>query len=795
MKKSLADFSHRLTCSIAHITVVAVAIVWIFAAAPAYTQETPKSVALTEIVVTAQKREESLQNVPLSIVALGSEELTQRGITGVGSLLGGQIPSVRVEPFAGNPTVLWFAIRGLSNPNGNDVNNENPVPIYIDDVYFGRQDSTALELADIDRIEVLRGPQGTLFGKNAAGGTLRVVSKNPTGKLGLTQQVDAGNFGYWKAITHLNLPSVANVAAKLNFVATDRDGFAKNPAPGQEDYGRLKSTAAGVDLLWTPTDDFRLSYGGDWTQIKSTESFNQQLVSTDPYGIWPNQPNRVDTVPFATFRPLDDQKYLGHRLTASWDISNSVSLKSITAYRKDDARFYFTAQSASSLPGVFLRLPIPYITGVIPDFGYKHDQVSEELQLTGHSSALDWVSGLFFIREHGEEEQSTYYATIFPNAVTSGPPAFLPVSLGPSVALTPPNLIGPLGPSTGRSVIKSEAAFAQATWRPENTKWAFTGGLRIGRDEKESVRPSGGVWNAVSYATIPGVPSSIPAPDRNCNALTPCQVNYKKTRALPLAVAAYNWTDDLSTYARFATGYQAPSLSVSSQLFVFDKAVTVNSFELGIKSEFFAHRARLNVAAFYMDVKDPHEFTQTVSTSTVEFFNGPKIKTTGFELDATVLPIDGLSITAGLNYLNGAQAPSLDPFPNPAVQGRGNVLTHITGMPKWTGSVAVSYDIARLAFGTLRANVEANGTSTYYSTQNVTIPISPYTLVNARLALADIDFGAAGKLEVSAWVRNLANKDYKTFAYYSPGATPGSTANFSSFGDPRTFGGSLIYKF
>src|SRR5262245_23210565 len=144
----------------------------------ALAQQTSGGAGLEEIVVTAQRRSESLQDVPLSIAALGSEQMESMGITSVASLMSGQVPSVQMRPFAGNQSIIYVTIRGFSNPNGADILNENPVPIYIDDIYYGRPTSIAMELSDMERIEVLRGPQGTLFGKNSAGGTIRVVSKD-----------------------------------------------------------------------------------------------------------------------------------------------------------------------------------------------------------------------------------------------------------------------------------------------------------------------------------------------------------------------------------------------------------------------------------------------------------------------------------------------------------------------------------------------------------------------------------------------------------------------------------------
>ena len=764
---------------------------------------------LQEIIVTAQKRSESLQAVPLSVVAIDAEKLKEMGITNISNLMGGQVPAVRVEPFAGNPSVLEIAIRGSINNNGLDVTNENPVPIYIDDVYYGRQNSLALELNELQRLEILRGPQGTLFGKNAVGGALRVVTKDPSGVLGLTQEVDGGNYGYYKSTTHLDLPSVGDFAAKLNFLATDKKGWTKNPAPGQKDYGLERALAAGAEVLWTPASNVRVVYAFDWTQLKTTETFNQQLSNTDPYGIWPDQSDKLaSSVPYPTYRPLDNQKYSGHRITASWNVTDSTTLKSITAYRQDQADLYNTAQSASSLPYFFLIRAVPpaqipgliadtYVTGVIPLYVQKHSQFSEELQLTGNTDTVQWVTGLFFLHENAGQQERTYYGTAFPNAVlgAGGIPGIggAPVSLGDGLALTPPNLIGPVSDLGADVINHSYAAFGQATWRPASTQWAFTGGLRVGRDEKEAFRSSGGVWDTVPYDIIPGDPASAPPPSRVCTAAAHCDTKYSKTRVLPVAVASYNFTRDLSSYARFSTGYQAPSLSVGGQLFKFDKPVTVNSYELGLKSEFWDHRARVNVAMFYSTTKDAHESLQTTSSSTVEYFNGPTIKTSGVELDSTFEPVDRLVITLALNYLNASQAPSPNPYPPPAGQGSTVELNQKVETPKWSGSLGFFYDIAHFDIGTLRANADIDSTAKYYSNPQTVIANTPRTLVNGRLALADIGLGAAGKLEIAAWVRNLTDKRYTTFIYQAPGVI--GTGNFATFGDPRTYGGSVILKF
>jgi iron complex outermembrane receptor protein len=772
---------------------------------------------LEEIVVTAQKREESLQSVPLSVATLSSSELERRDITSLGDLMGGQVPSLRIEPFAGNPTVLEVAIRGFIDPNGVNVTNENPVPIYIDDVFYGRQTATSLQLNEIDRIEVLRGPQGTLFGKNAEGGAVRIISKEPTGEFDIREKVEGGNFGYWNTTTHMDLPSVAGVATKIDFLDTGNSGWQTNPAPGEENFGMLRSIGARFTALWRPTDLLRIEYAYDWTQIKSTEVFNQLLATNDVYqntfgangpngSVWPIQTTRDTTIPYPTYRPFDPQKFYGHRITASWDLGNNTLLKSITAYRNDNSVLWNTASTTAALPGLFVGAPqLGYITAPAPVYAIQHSQISEELQLAGSTNTLQWVGGLFFLGEHGSQLETTYFGTSFPNAILSGPPGFVPVSLGNAVALDPPFNAGG---ATGANISQqSYAAYSQVTWRPDvlEDKFSYTVGLRVGRDQKDDSRPVGGVYNNVTYPVPPS--TTPPPPDYVCTA-TPrpaqCSATDARTKALPLASIAYDWTSDVRSYFRYSTGYQAAVIGLAAQTFKFTAPSSVNSFELGTKSEFFDRRARLNVALFYLDRKDPQENIQTVSSSTVEYFTGGDIKIFGAEFDAAFEPMSGLTISVAGTYLHGKQDPTLDPFTNPYAGGGAVPFTaQLAQTPKFAGSVSVLYDIARMSSGAIwRLDADASTTTSYYSVPNVSIPIAGYTLFNGRFSLAQIPIngGKFGKLDVSLWGKNLFNKDYRTFTYAAPAVAalnPSLPAvnTASSFGEPRTYGVSVLFKY
>jgi len=785
---------------------------WSGSRAQTASSPTPAAVGLEEIVVTAQKRSESLQSVPLSITALSSDELTRRNITNLNDLMGGQVPSLRIEPFAGNQTVLEVAIRGFVDPNGVNVTNENPVPIYIDDVFYGRQTSVALQLNEIERIEVLRGPQGTLFGKNAEGGAVRFVTQEPTGTFGIRQNVEGGNYGYYNTATHLDLPSIAGVATKIDFVHSADSGWQTNPAPGQQNFGQTKYTGARFTALWRPADEVKAEYSFDWMQVKSTEVFNQLLSTNDLYQytaptftqtIWPIQGARITSIAYPTYRPDDPQKFYGHRVTLNWDIGNSLALKSITAYRKDQSTLWNTASTSAVLPGAFVGAPqLGIITGPAPIYEIEHSQVSEELQLTGTTDTLKWVTGLFWLGEHGTQLEATYFGTAFPNAITSGPPGFVPVVPGNAVALDPPYSLGPS--QTGADVSQtSAAAFGQATWRPGGAqdKFSYTVGVRVGQDKKKDSRPVGGVYTQVTYPVPPS--PTPPPPNYICSAAprpAQCTATNTHTSALPMATVAYDWTKDVNSYLRYSTGYQAAVIGLAGQVFQFIEPSKVSAFELGTKSEWLNHRVRVNGDVFYSTWKDPQENIQTVSSSTVEFFNGPNIYTYGVELDAAFLPVDSLTINMAVNYLHGNQAPSTNPFQNPnATGGSVPIQNKLQQMPKWTGSISALYDIVRTNYGVWRLDADANFTTSYYSVPQVSTAIGGYTLINGRFSLAEIPVGR-GMLNVSIWGKNLTNKNYETFVYAAPGIAPlnptlPAATTAATFGLPRTYGVAVNFKY
>jgi iron complex outermembrane recepter protein len=798
----LVGFAIKFTARLALACAAALACVHVASAqqAASTAADANSSASLAEIVVTAEKRTENLQQVPVAVAVMNSDQLQMRGIESVANLMQGDIPSVKVEPFAGNQSVLEVGIRGFINPNGTDITNENPVPTYVDGVYYGRQTSIALELNDLERMEVLRGPQGTLFGKNAEGGAIQLISKDPTGEFGVDARGEGGNYGYWKGVLHVDLPAIGIMSAKIDGLSTGNNGWTTNPAEsqGQYNYGVTDSNAGKLTLLFKFSDTFRAEMAGDYTVLKTSEYWNAQLAY-DPVGspwnsVWPNQLRTPLSEPWDTYRPLDPQTYWGDRLNLEWTPSDALTVKSITALRSDKDTLYNTAATSSVLPGPFL-LPAgacpaagPLCTSLIidpiPEYIQTHRQFSQEFQFIGHSDHFDWVGGLFYIKETSEETEPTYFGAILPNSI---PPAYpyLPATPTTSALITP--LLGPVSLAGANVEQSSKAVFGQVTYHFDD-KLSFDLGARYSHDDKSALRAAGegDVYVAPTYPAFPNGPI---APGLPCPQSPQCSPSVVHNQASPLAAVKYAFTPDVLGYFRFSTGYQGPGLSVGSQTFRYTEPSTVDSYELGVKSEFAQHTVRVNLAAYYENWKQPQENIQTTSSSTVEFFNGPQIQIEGLELDSSYQPMAGLTFDWSAAIQTGRQAAVTNPFPPPAGFPPVSPEFHLEALPHWATSLGVVDDLVHTDYGVLRLNVQVNGTASYYSVPNVSIPVASYWLTNARLTFAGIPLGG-GKLDVALWGNNLFNRSYTQFVYQTPGPD-----TFGAYGPPRMYGGTVQYRF
>jgi len=260
----------------------------------AFAQSAPTETAskgLEEIIVTAQKREQNLQQTPISIAAFQAETLEERGITNIGQLASA-VPNLAIRPFGSSPTTLRLFIRGVG-ANDSQITQDPPVGIYFNGVYIARPVGLSLDVADIERIEVLRGPQGTLYGRNTTGGAVNVITKKPDNTLAGSQLVGIGNYGAIHSQTVLNLPLTDTLFVKGAFDWNKRDGWLKNTGEGP-DFSAYNRRSARFDARWQPLDKVTIDYSFDRSVSSYTPDYYHLTEVTPAFaGLIESQPHRL----------------------------------------------------------------------------------------------------------------------------------------------------------------------------------------------------------------------------------------------------------------------------------------------------------------------------------------------------------------------------------------------------------------------------------------------------------------------------------------------------------------------
>ncbi len=479
---------------------------------------------IEEIMVTAQKREESLQDAPISIAALGFEQLQMQGILGLADLEFGAIPSLKVRPFTNNPSTLVMSIRGIGEADPAQVTRELAVGVYLDGFYLGRAQGLGFDVADIERIEVLRGPQGTLYGRNAVGGAINLVSKRPDLEaFNLEQTLGFGNYGAFKSLTHLNLPLTDRFGAKLSYLHDERDGWVRNS--GGDDFSAHENRGARLALRFEPLDTLTIDYAFDWSDIEATQGYNQyaRIEEVAPGVPWIGnqsvEPNRRKRARFPLPLKPSETEVQGHSLTLNWDIHPDHSLRYLGSYRKTDET------TSTNYGGMFL-------VGLVVDAEIEQKQQSHELQAIGSllDGQVDYVAGVYYFKEDVDEFNQGFgsLAVLDQNGDFFGP--VLPYNLFP--------LGGALYPLDDARVVagdaRSRAVFTQLTWRPPamEDRLSATLGMRYTRDRKNATRTLFDSAPDDKDVSFPAATSAPPSP-----WITPGTMTSAPTSSGPMVIA------------------------------------------------------------------------------------------------------------------------------------------------------------------------------------------------------------------------------------------------------------------
>ncbi len=744
------------------------------------------SLGLTDIIVTATKRATNVQETPIAISVMDSAELKKRHVNSLIDLADGGIPSLRVATYESRQSALTIGIRGIVPGDANQPAREQGVGVYIDGVYLGRQHGLNATLFDVDRIEVLRGPQGTLFGRNTEGGALSIVTKAPTGEFGGRAIAGIGNYGAYNAALHLDLPAVANFAIKVDAMLDHQNATTKNILEGEMGWNYHHRYGGRIAGRWTPTDRFTADIAFDIGRDETTP-FYSQLINFNPNN-YPvatlaelaavnNNPNAINKIaPLAPAVVVTDKrmkvadigvpqqvsvdKAKGLHLNLNWQATDDLEVRSITAWRTVDAAQWDNSGGAHRTPQFFPNTAFSRYS--LSDL--EQNQFSQELQAVGNLGAVDYVFGLYYFNENVGEIASTPSTNTW-NATGTA------YTINDSAPWQRANWN--IARAT-RANSKSYAAFAQLTWHIQDSL-RLTAGARYSHDEKDGV-----------LYKLNNVASNF-------------SFDISDNRIDPLITLAWDPNSDMHVYAKYATGYRAGGASSRSLTFRSFGPETVTSWEAGFKSELFDRRVRFNLAGYIMNRKNTQfDFDFYVPSGGVfrhnlETINAGTTKIRGIEADVTAQPIENLTLALSYAYTH-IDAPAA---PNPLLPGNPVQQLYVVYTPPHALSGAIDYDVplSDSSDMALRFHVDANYSDRQYSFDNEGVLTDSSFIVNARVALADIPMNSHGQtLTLAAWARNLFNESH-IYRRSNANSAPldgvdyrtvlGDYANFNA---PRTLG-------
>jgi iron complex outermembrane recepter protein len=753
-------------------------------ASPASAQDAAEDEGgIADIIVTAQKKSENLQEVPISIAAVSGQTVSDLH---AGTLQGlqGTVPNVEIGNFSNTPNTAVFTIRGIGVIEP-DPYAGNTVGIVTDGVpqYFSM--GALLDLYDVDRIEILRGPQGTLFGANTTGGVVNVVNAQPTDKFEGKLDLSYGNYNHFNVGAVVNVPLGDTLAARFTVSHDQRKGWVTNVVDGS-DMGKRNVTIFRGALKYSPSSDFDVTLSGEYDRARNgapvvvagdlpgeaefvPPGFRNMYVSPClPAGSRCNAPNKYFSANDggALGEVLDQSDMDTYRGTLTANVRNTGigDITSITGYKHFNL-FEFTDQDGTPVFLIDTRRQT------------KGWQFSQELRTDIEiSDKIDLLLGGFYMKTHYDHFQHlriefgggvTYDPVL--NTVTKGLPGLFQRNLQDQDN-------------------NSISAFAQ-TYVQLTDKLKLQAGIRYAHEKTRMLASTATSLSATGVTTFDGVsPDGTPNIDLG-------------TVAPPLGSKSWNnvgWklgldykaTDDVLLYGYWARGFKSGGftgrIGVASDLGPYDPE-EVDTFEIGMKADFLDNRLRTNLSAFYTNYRDIQlaqiYFIGTVQGNTI--LNAASSRIKGIEAEITAVPVDGLTLTASVAYLS-AKYKRFD-----FIEANGTI-TDLSGerlqnAPKWSGSIGFNYEFP---VGDMEGRIGANYTFTSEKllTSIKDVPrssIQPQNLLNAT-----IDLRVTERISVGIWGTNLFDKRYINSVFDAPG-----TLGLVNYAPPRQYGVAANFKF
>lgn len=787
------------------------------------------SAQIEEIVVTAQKRPENIQDVPISISAYSADFLDDSGVDTLQDL-SAYTPNLTLSQSSqvANQRII---MRGVGSVGNNAI--EPSVAVFIDGVYYPRPSSVVGTLSDIEIVEVLRGPQGTLFGRNASMGALNIKTMKPTTEL--DGQI-RGSYGSYNALRLSGSASNSlseTASGRVSFHYSDRDGYGNNTYTGAgntEEFGAWEDVGVRGKLNFTPTDTLDINFSVDYANVKNEGGVIEVLSDTvlpaytgtlslvlNPAGAAvggpvPETEDTYDHTVNQDHRDTADDEQWGGVMDASWSI-NDHTLRSITSYRdwKND-----TFESA-------LRLPADLLNRVTR---YDNETFSQELQwLSPQGEYLEYVGGLYYYTEDYNIDQQFDLGPDFCSAVRN----LITVRAAQQVLAGggSPALAAATGAGAGSGALAqcsagTQSAAIDTTFSQELSSYALFGQLTI--NFNEYLRITGGLrWTddnkTGSFSQL--VPNTILLPP---SATNPLAINLRTVDSVPnlnfddnkltwMANVSYDINDNVMVFATASTGFKSGGFNSDGGNTVIERVFNsenVDNYELGLKSFLFQNRMVANLTFFRTEIDN----FQDRQFDGVNFIvqNVGQLTQDGIELDLRLQPNENFLAVSGISMLGS----SFDSFTNatalPAViagVAAGDNPQDLTGernhfSPKWQLSAMAEW---RDRVGESGLGWYIRGEYQYVSSQNIGAETNrnpqsiqqAYDLVNARLAIT----GNEEQWEVAAFGKNLTDEGYCQTIFNQPIGTTLQLVDSASLGGmqrcvlgaPRTYGVEAVYRF
>jgi iron complex outermembrane receptor protein len=720
---------------------------------PQQVRTPPETEAVTEVIyVTARRREEPLQTTPIAVTAITPDDLEDRNITDIQEITTAT-PNFKLDSVTYSSTTARTYIRGIGQDDS-VVTADPGVGIYIDGVYLGRAQAILQAINDVERIEVLRGPQGTLFGRNTIGGALNIVTATPESGWGGNLMLRGGDYDLVESRLTLNLGSSDTFQSRLSLATADNKGFMTNAFDGGDRNDR-NLLGGRLALRWLGGDSFVGDLAVDYTEQDRRSQIGEcrytgrgALVAVaNAYGFRTACDATVnDGDPFlgaSDFGDTDESEAGGLTLKLNW-AGDKLSFLSISSYREADSLLELDIDVSA----------VNYFTQVA---GVDFEQISQEFQLNGATDSVQYTAGVYFFQEEVDGNALTTTLAQFPLS-----PVIPAINALNSAARSQPEN-------------ESVAVYGQASF-DLGQRFSLTAGARYTEETKD-----------ISYFSRLFLTNTIAA-------------DFDQSRDFDeftgLLTAAYEFTDRVFGYASASRGFKSGGfngrpLPAQASLEPFE-AEFVDSFELGLKTSTADGDTTVNFAVYYNDYQDL-QLTIFQTTPTGGFAsvvrNAGQATVQGAEVEFRTFLGRGFSLYGHVGLIDA----NYDEF-LADLDGNGTVTDNsdldFKHTPPWEFAVGMQYSKAIGSNNALTFQAEYDGRD---DTQSVTAnaagtEITSYELLNARVAY-DL---MGGKLQLAAWGRNLTDETYTTTGL-SFADSLGYVLVF--FGPPRTYGADLRWRF